>query len=140
MVTPMPALSRTYYDMLGIPRKADEVQIKSAYRVMAKKWHPDVCKEPHAEMMFKDIQSAYAILGDRNKRREYDLELRAKEGDAKPDFDSLMGVSFASPVAERAKPKRRTTAQPRRRRRRGKAALEEIPEGFDEDETLGGII
>jgi DnaJ-class molecular chaperone with C-terminal Zn finger domain len=42
-----------YYDILGIPRNADEKEIKKAYRNLARKYHPDVCKEPGAEDRFK---------------------------------------------------------------------------------------
>ncbi|HJK01424.1 MAG TPA: molecular chaperone DnaJ [Methanocorpusculum sp.] len=64
--------SESYYDVLGVPRNATETDIKKAYRNLAKKYHPDVCKEAGAEEMFKLINEAYAVLSDESKRRQYD--------------------------------------------------------------------
>jgi molecular chaperone DnaJ len=61
-----------YYDILGIPRNADEKEIKKAYRNLARKYHPDVCKEPGAEDRFKKINEAYSVLSDHQKRSQYD--------------------------------------------------------------------
>ena len=61
-----------YYDTLGVPRNATQEEIKKAYRNLAKKYHPDVCKEPDAEEKFKGINEAYSILSDETKRRQYD--------------------------------------------------------------------
>ena len=64
--------SESYYDVLGLPRNATETDIKKAYRNLAKKYHPDVCKEPGAEEKFKSINEAYDVLSDETKRRQYD--------------------------------------------------------------------
>ena len=64
--------SESYYDVLGVPRNATETDIKKAYRNLAKKYHPDVCKEAGAEEKFKSINEAYAVLSDESKRRQYD--------------------------------------------------------------------
>jgi molecular chaperone DnaJ len=61
-----------YYDTLGIPRNADEAEIKKAYRNLARKFHPDVCKEPGAEEKFKKINEAYSVLSDEQKKAQYD--------------------------------------------------------------------
>lgn len=61
-----------YYDILGVPRNADEKEIKKAYRNLARKYHPDVCKEPGAEEKFKRINEAYSVLSDPQKRAQYD--------------------------------------------------------------------
>src|SRR5512136_1940959 len=61
-----------YYDVLGIPRSADDKEIKKAYRNLARKFHPDVCKEPGAEEKFKAINEAYSVLSDDQKRAQYD--------------------------------------------------------------------
>ncbi len=61
-----------YYETLGIPRNADEAEIKKAYRNLARKFHPDVCKEPGAEEKFKQINEAYSVLSDEQKKRQYD--------------------------------------------------------------------
>ena len=64
--------SGDYYDILGIPRTADEKEVKKAYRNLARKFHPDVCKEPGAEEKFKEINEAYSVLSDSQKRQQYD--------------------------------------------------------------------
>jgi molecular chaperone DnaJ len=64
--------SGDYYETLGVPRNADEKEIKKAYRNLARKYHPDVCKEPGAEERFKQINEAYQVLSDSQKRAQYD--------------------------------------------------------------------
>ena len=66
------ASSKSYYDVLGVSKDADEKEIKSAFRKLAKQYHPDINKEPGAEAKFKEIGEAYAVLGDAEKRRQYD--------------------------------------------------------------------
>jgi molecular chaperone DnaJ len=61
-----------YYDTLGVPRSADDKEIKKAYRNLARKYHPDVCKEPGAEEKFKEINEAYSVLSDDQKKAQYD--------------------------------------------------------------------
>ncbi|MEI7857644.1 MAG: molecular chaperone DnaJ [Methanomicrobiales archaeon] len=61
-----------YYDTLGIPRNADDKEVKKAYRNLARKYHPDVCKEPGAEEKFKTINEAYSVLSDEQKKAQYD--------------------------------------------------------------------
>lgn len=63
---------RDYYEILGIDKSASESDIKSAFRKLAKKYHPDVSKEPDAESKFKEAQEAYAVLSDNQKRSQYD--------------------------------------------------------------------
>ncbi len=64
-----------YYTILGVPKEADEEQIKQAYRRMAKKYHPDLNPDdPQAEAKFKEIVEAYETLGDAQKRRAYDAK------------------------------------------------------------------
>lgn len=63
---------RDYYEILGISKTADEKEIKSAYRRLAKKYHPDVSTESNAEAKFKEIQEAYAVLSDTTQRSKYD--------------------------------------------------------------------
>lgn len=63
---------RDYYEILGVPRNASEDEIKSAFRRLARKYHPDVSQEPDAEERFKEINEAYGILSDSEKRAAYD--------------------------------------------------------------------
>ena len=63
---------RDYYEVLGVSKSADEKEIKSAFRKLAKKYHPDVSKEPDAAEKFKEAQEAYAVLSDEQKRKQYD--------------------------------------------------------------------
>lgn len=63
---------KDYYEVLGVNKDASETDIKMAFRRLAKKYHPDVNKEPDAEEKFKEIQEAYAVLSDENRRKQYD--------------------------------------------------------------------
>ena len=63
---------RDYYEVLGVDKNASEADIKSAFRKLAKKYHPDVSKEPDAAEKFKEAQEAYAVLSDASKRQQYD--------------------------------------------------------------------
>ena len=63
---------KDYYETLGLKRDATEAEIKSAYRKLARKYHPDVNKTKEAEEKFKDINEAYEVLGDKQKRQRYD--------------------------------------------------------------------
>jgi len=66
---------KDYYAILGVPKNAAQKDIKSAYRKLARKWHPDANPQntKEAEEKFKEISEAYEVLGDAEKRKKYDL-------------------------------------------------------------------
>jgi len=80
---------RDYYEILGINKSATEQEIKKSYRTLAKKYHPDMNKEAGAEEKFKEVQEAYEILSDAQKRSNYD-----QFGHAGVDGNSFGGGGF----------------------------------------------
>jgi curved DNA-binding protein len=83
---------KDYYDTLGVSRDASREEIHRAYRKLARKYHPDLNKEPGAEDMFKEISEAYEVLKDPEKRSKYDqLGSRWEEGQ---DFRPPPGWEF----------------------------------------------
>jgi curved DNA-binding protein len=69
----MPVEFKDYYKILGIARTASHDDIRKAFRTLARKYHPDVAKDKkHAEEKFKEINEAYEVLGDADKRKKYD--------------------------------------------------------------------
>lgn len=63
---------RDYYEVLGVPRDADDNKIREAFRRLARRYHPDVSTEPDAEERFKEIAEAYSVLSDPARRADYD--------------------------------------------------------------------
>jgi curved DNA-binding protein len=78
---------KDYYKILGIERNATAEQIHKAYRKFAKKYHPDVNKEPGAEQKYKDVSEAYEVLKDLSKRQKYDTLGENWEQDFTPPPD-----------------------------------------------------
>lgn len=80
---------KNYYKILGVPKSADEKQIKKAYRKLALKWHPDKNKDnaEEAEAKFKDINESYAVLSDKKKRHDYDTGKDLQQQGMAHDFD-----------------------------------------------------
>jgi curved DNA-binding protein len=74
---------KDYYKVLGVEPGADDAAIKSAYRKLARKYHPDVSKEKDAEQQFKEVAEAYEVLKTAEKRAEYD-ELRQYAQQGRP--------------------------------------------------------
>ena len=65
-------MSKSLYDTLEVSQNASEAEIKKAYRKLARKYHPDICKESDCEEKFKEINAAYEILSDKEKKAQYD--------------------------------------------------------------------
>ena len=67
------AVKRDYYDILGVPKDADEAEIKRAFRRLAQRHHPDIDNGDGAEERFKELNEAYRVLSDRQRRTAYDM-------------------------------------------------------------------
>ena len=87
---------KDYYAVMGVDRDATQDEIKRAYRKLARKYHPDVSKEPDAEARFKELGEAYEVLKDPEKRAAYDgLGAKWQEGqDFRPPPDWNEGFEF----------------------------------------------
>ena len=88
---------RDYYEVLGVDKNASEADIKSAFRRLAKKYHPDVSKEENAAEKFKEAQEAYAVLSDPDKRKQYDqFGHSAFSGNGGAGFSGFEGFDFGN--------------------------------------------
>jgi curved DNA-binding protein len=94
----MPVAFRDYYETLGVPRGATSEEIRSAYRKLARRYHPDINKDEDAEERFKEVAEAYEVLSDAEKRERYDrFGANWRQGEdvsGAPGFD---GFEQASP-------------------------------------------
>ncbi len=82
---------RDYYEVLGVDRNADASTIKKAFRRLAQKYHPDVNSSPEAEERFKEINEAYQVLSDDQKRAAYDRFGHAATGPGGAGFNDFAG-------------------------------------------------
>lgn len=83
-------IMRDPYDVLGVAKSASAAEIKSAFRKLAKKYHPDQSKEPRAKERFAEVGSAYEILGDEKKRKAFDRgEIDAEGKPRAPQFEGF---------------------------------------------------
>ena len=92
---------RDYYEVLGVARTATEDELKTAYRRLAKKYHPDVNKEAGAEDQFKEVTEAYDVLNDKQKRATYDRFGHAgMSGAGANPFEGFSGTAGFSDIFE----------------------------------------
>src|SRR4249920_1122912 len=86
------AMPRDYYEVLGVPRDADDATIKKSFRKLARELHPDVNRhDPDAEEKFKEAAEAYEVLSDSKRRATYDRYGREglRSGGYAPNFDTF---------------------------------------------------
>src|SRR3954453_22778907 len=92
-------VERDYYEVLGVQRGADDAEIKRAFRKLAQQWHPDVSTDPAAQERFKEINEAYQVLSDPQRRQSYDMFGRAGVGaGADPGFGGAAGFGGVSDI------------------------------------------
>lgn len=113
---------KDYYGILGVDRTASQVIIRDRYRRLAKQYHPDVNKAPDAEQIFKEVNEAYEVLGDPERRAQYD----------QPTF------VFEQPIQQPSTPPHRDPAyrRPRPRPQRGESQAERLQQLKEEYRPL----
>ena len=116
------AVKRDYYDVLGVPRDAHAAEVKRAFRRLAQQYHPDVDTGRGAEPRFKELNEAYEVLSDRQRRSTYDLFGHAGvEGSAAVGFEGFGGgLGPSATSSTRSSAGRRQGAPARRGRRQGR--------------------
>lgn len=87
------ASTRDYYDILGVPRGASDDDLKRAFRKLAQQWHPDVSTDPGADVRFKEINEAYQVLSDPQRRQAYDTFGHAGVGGGAEGFGPFGGFA-----------------------------------------------
>lgn len=79
-------MQKNYYEILGLSKEASAEEIKKAYRKLARKYHPDISKEADAEARMQELNVAYDILSDAEKKKQYDFELDHPQMQGQTDF------------------------------------------------------
>ena len=138
----MATATHDFYDVLGVERGASADDIRRAYRKLARKYHPDVSREPEAEDRFKEVSEAYDVLSDPEKRERYDRAgagrpqagaatggpgyggFSAGDDDLADLFETFLGGGVVAPASEASPHGARTTRRSSscRSRRRPAAA------------------
>lgn len=154
---------KSAYDVLGIAPNASEEEIKRAFRSYSKVLHPDVCKRKTAAVEFKELKTAYDTLIDRNERQRHDYALAVVETkDVKKDAidDVLDQYGIDLPKKKKKKKKKKEKSQQEQARefqqqyaappsqqyqyqqpqQYGQGYFEGIPDGFDNNCDLGGVL
>ena len=90
----MMEMAKDYYKALGVPRNASEDDIKRAYRTLAMQFHPDRNKSKDAEAKMQELNEAYAVLSDPEKRKQYDAYGPEGFGRRFTEEDIFRGVNF----------------------------------------------
>ncbi len=83
-------MAKDYYNILGVDRNSSKEEIKKAYKRLAKKYHPDINKDPGSTDKFKEINEAAAVLGDDKRREQYD-----RFGTTAEQFNGFQGFDFS---------------------------------------------
>ena len=95
--------TKNLYKLLGLPKEASQEEIRQAHRKLVRKYHPDTNSEdPQAEERFKEVQQAYEVLSDPQKRREYDQRLQAYSRKGGTSRDGA-GTTRAGPSRPRSR-------------------------------------
>jgi curved DNA-binding protein len=127
-------MARDFYEVLGVPRDADQSEIQRSYRKLARTHHPDVNKDPSAEARFKEISEAYDVLSDPDLRKRYDAfgeDFRRVPPDVDPEaWRQARAYAGAGPAGPGPGGPRWSG---------GGVPYTDVEEGIDLEDLLGGI-
>src|SRR6476619_974757 len=109
----MATTERDFYQVLGVERNASDADIKRAFRKLAQQWHPDVNTDPAAQGRFKEINEAYQVLSDPQRRQTYDMFGRAGLGGegARPPAPTFATTSGSLSMRLCGPPRRRSSSR-----------------------------
>lgn len=126
------ASTRDYYDILGVPRSASDEDLKRAFRKLAQQWHPDVSTDPGADVRFKEINEAYQVLSDPQRRQAYDTFGHAGVGAGAEGFGPFGGFAGFGDIFDAFFGGAATGAQRRQRAATGADLRYDLQLAFDE--------